>query len=168
MKRFTPIIIVFLLLSCRDILENTPVSFESLPVLNSLIEAGKPVFAHASLTSAMGASKLTGLNDAIVELFVDDEFEELLKPAEGGWFVSPFVAQPGKLYSLRLQVPGYEMVTARSSVPQSFALLDIQHIAIAGKEEHGETYPAVYFTFENSPEDELFNYWSDDLESSDQ
>lgn len=156
MTKYFTIILVFLLFSCRDLVETKPVSVEPLPVLNSLIKAGKPISAHVSLTSGMDTLQLSGLNKAIVELFVEDEFAELLIPGEGGWFVSSLVVQPGKSYSLRLQIPGYETVTARTTIPQPFALLDIHHIAIAGKEEQGETFPAVHLTFENNPEDEHF------------
>jgi hypothetical protein len=156
MTKYFTFIFIFLLFSCRDLVENTPASIEPRPVLNSLIKAGKPISAHVSLTSGMDTLQLSGLNNAIVELFVDDEFAELLIPGEGGWFVSSVIAQVDKAYSFRMQIPGYEMVTARTTIPQSFALLNINHIAIAGKEEQGETFPAIHFTFENNPDDELF------------
>jgi hypothetical protein len=156
MPRYFILVVLLLLFSCRDLVENTPASIEPRPVLNSLIKAGNPISAHISLTSGMDTLPLTGLKDAIVELFVDDEFAEILHSAEVGWFISSVVAQAGKSYSLRLQIPGHEMVTASTTIPQPFALLNINHIAIAGKERHGDTHPAVHFTFENNPEIELF------------
>ncbi len=156
MKKHLILILVLFTFSCRDLVENMPFPSAPRPVLNSLIKAGKPISVHVSLTSAMDTLQLTGMSEAIVELFVDDEFAEILYPEEGGWFISSLVAQAGKTYSLRVQIPGYEMISARTTIPKPSALLGIHHIAIAGKEEQGETYPAVHFTFENNPDEELF------------
>jgi hypothetical protein len=154
--RCLTILFIFLLCSCRDLVEHQPESIEPTPVLNSLLQAGSPIAAHVSLTQMMDSKPLKGINNATVELFVDEEFVELLHHEEDGWFFSSLIAEPGKSYSFRLQISGFEPVTASTYIPQSCRLLNVHHIAIAGKEEQGETYPAVHFTFENNPKEELF------------
>jgi hypothetical protein len=155
-QRWLAILFVIFLFSCRDLVEYTPVSIEPEPVLNSLLKAGNPVAAHVSLTQMMDGKPLKVVNNATVELFVDSVFVELMQPEEDGWFFSSVIAEPGKVYLLRLQIPGHDQVTASTVIPSPSRLLKVHHIAIAGKEEQGETYPAVHFTFNNNPEEELF------------
>jgi hypothetical protein len=156
MTKYFTIILIFLLLSCRDLVETTPASITPKPVLNSLLKAGNPVAVHLSLTRMMDAKQIKGIQDATVELFIDEEFVELMQYEEGGWFVSDAIAHAGKSYSFRVQIHGHEIVSAQTKIPEPYALLNIEHIAIAGREEQGETYPAVHFTFENNPGKELF------------
>lgn len=142
--------------SCRDLVDADVPDFPPVPVLNAILVDGKPIEAHVSIASKLDTIELPGISNAVLELYKDNEFVEIMSHSENGWFVSGHYAQSGKTYALHLSIECYETVTAHCNVPAPAALLSYEHVSIAGKDEEGLTYPSISFSFENNPDKELF------------
>lgn len=166
-------LLVLLLPSCRDLVDKEAPDFDPLPAINSIIVQGQPIEAHISLASPLDTMQMRGIENASVALFEDDVFIGLMQHAQNGWFTTPHIAQAGKSYSFHLNMEGHETVKASCTLPLPSALLGFEHISIAGKNNEGLTYPAISFTFENNPSQDLyfearirlFTYWEDESEA---
>jgi len=146
----------FLLISCRDLVENESPEFPPVPVINGILRAGSPVAVHVSLASKLDTTQLNGLEDAVVELYVNDEFRELMQPMSAGWFMADELVQDGVRYTCKLFIPGFEMAQASTTIPAPKSIRDIKHISIAGKDSEGMSFPGIQFTFENDPSSDLY------------
>lgn len=149
-------LLVILLPSCRDLVDKEAPDFDPLPAINSIIAHGQPIEAHISLASPLDTMQMRGIENASVSLFEDDVFIGLMQHAQNGWFTTPHIAQAGKSYSFHLNMEGHETVKASCTLPLPSALLGFEHNPMAGKDYEGLTYPAISFTFENNPSQDLY------------
>ena len=136
--------------SCRKLVQSDFPDFAPAPVVNSFLSADSLLKVHISLASKLDTNELKGLDNAQVQLYVDEVFKELLTSKGNGVFNSTTIVEPLKKYECRVAIPGYETVSCSTSIPKPSHLRDITSIAIAGKDQEGMTYPAVKFTFSNN------------------
>jgi hypothetical protein len=152
-KIFPKLILFFLLLastSCRKIVQSEFADFKQVPTVNSFLSADSLLKVHISLASKLDTNELKGLDNAQVQLYVDDVFKELLTSNGNGFFISTTIVEPLKKYECKVDIPGYETVSCSNTIPKPSHLRDIIHISVAGKDQEGMTYPAVKFTFSNT------------------
>lgn len=147
---FLPFLPILLLYSCRKLVQSDFPHFAPVPVVNSILAADSLLKVHISIASKLDTNELKGLDNAQVQLYVDDVFKELLTSTGNGVFTSTTIVEPLKKYECRVDIPGYETVICSNSIPKPSHLWDIIHISVAGKDQEGMTYPAVKFTFSNS------------------
>ena len=150
MKISTLIVLLFLF-SCSKLVQDEFPYFPQTPVINSILVAGNSLKLHVSLTSKIDTTLLPVVNDATVFLYVNSEYAEQLSFVEKGIYESSVIIKEGNVYNCEINIPGYETVSVCDTVPISSRILNIKHIKNAGKNEEGQTYPAVEFTFENKP-----------------
>ena len=141
---------ITLIFSCRKLVQSDFPDFKQVPTVNSFLKADSLLKVHISLASKLDTNELKGLNNAQVQLYVDDVFKELLTSSVNGVFISTTLVEPLKKYECRVDIPGYETVSCSNTIPKSSHLRDIIHISVAGKDQEGMTYPAVKFTFSNA------------------
>ncbi|MFZ4726450.1 MAG: DUF4249 family protein, partial [Paludibacter sp.] len=147
---------ILLLSSCRKLVQSDFPDFKQVPTVNSFLSADSLLKVHISLASKLDTNELKGLENAQVQLYVDDVFKELLTSAGNGVFTSKTIVEPLKKYECRVDIPGYESVSCISSIPKPSHLRDIIHISVAGKDQEGMTYPAVKFTFSNTKNEKSY------------
>ncbi|MFP4367333.1 MAG: DUF4249 domain-containing protein [Bacteroidales bacterium] len=143
---------MFIFAGCYEKVDWDAPPFESKPVMNSILVAGKPVKVHVSLAVPYGANKSIIVEDAEVNLFVDGVFAETLVYQEEGNYQSQLVAEIDKEYVCEVHVDNYPVVRGSTIIPKPVKILGIEHINIAGVDEEGLTFPAVKITFENNPD----------------
>lgn len=137
--------------SCREFVTDEFHDFTPVPTVNSILIAGEPVTVHVSLAGKLDTAMLTLVDNAIVSLYVDGEFEEILIPAGDGFYVSSVNGEPSRKYSCNVSVPGYPEITCEDMIPALPVISGIEHIDEAGKDEEGHSYPAIRITFQNDP-----------------
>jgi len=150
---------IFLLLlfpSCRKLVQSDFPDFKQVPTVNSFLKADSLLKVHISLSSKLDTNELKGLNNAQVQLYVDDIFKEFLTSSGNGFFVSTTIVEPLKKYECKVDIPGFETVNCSNTIPKPSHLRDIIHISVAGKDQEGMTYPAVKFTFSNNPAEKQY------------
>jgi hypothetical protein len=159
MKFFLNITLVLILLastSCRKLVQSDFPDFKQVPNVNSFLKADSLLKVHISLASKLDTNELKGLDNAQVQLYVDDVFKELLTSSGNGYFTSTTLVEPARKYECRVDIPGYETVICSNIIPKPSHLRNIIHISVAGKDQEGMTYPAVKFTFSNNPDEKQY------------
>jgi hypothetical protein len=141
---------LFLISSCRKLVQSDFPDFKQIPTINSILSVDSTVKIHVSLASRLDTNQLKGLDNAQVKLYVDDIFEELLSPAGNGLFSSTLKVEPSRKYFCEVQIPGFETASCSTFIPKPSKIKDIIHIPVAGKDQEGMTFPAVKFTFRNN------------------
>jgi len=153
---FLLLAILSLLASCRTLVQDEFPDFEQKPSLNALFSAGDTLKVHVSLASKLDSTRLTVVENAAVDLYVDQVFKEQFTYTQNGIYASTVIAEPQKEYSCKVNVPGFEAIECSQVLPSKPNIISIEHINIAGKDEEGTSYPAIKLTFENSFEREAF------------
>lgn len=159
MKNFLNITLVGILLastSCRKLVQSDFPDFKQVPTVNSFLKADSLLKVHISLASKLDTNELKGLDNAQVQLYVDDVFKEFLTSTGNGIFTSTTLVEPSKKYECKVDIPGYETVSCSNTIPKPSHLRDIVHVSVAGKDQEGMTYPAVKFTFSNNPAEKQY------------
>jgi hypothetical protein len=147
---------LFSLFSCRKLAQSDFPDFKQVPTVNGILVADSLLNVHISLASKLDTNELKGLDNAQVQLYVNDVFKENLIAAGNGFFTSTTIVEPLKKYKCKVDIPGYEPVSCLCSIPKPSHLRDITHISVAGKDYEGMTYPAVKFTFSNTKNEKSY------------
>jgi len=158
--------------SCRQMVQDEFPDFNLVPVVNSTLEAGKPVSVHVSMAGKLDTFQLTAASNALVLLYVDNTFADTLTYSETGYYTSSVLVDENKVYKCEVTVPGFDMVSATDSIPFSIRLMNIEHISYGGKNEEGTIFPTLKLTFSNNEKklcyyevDIRFEY-GDDIENA--
>jgi hypothetical protein len=148
----TPVFATLLFAGCYEKVDWDFPPFQSKPVMNSILVAGKPVKVHVSLAVPFGANKSIIVEDAEVNLFVNGVFAETLLYQGAGNYQSQLVAEIGKEYVCQVHLDNYPVAIGSTTIPQPVKILEFEHINVAGVDEEGIKFPAVKITFENDPD----------------
>ncbi len=141
-----------LLVSCHSIVQTEFPDFEQEPVVNSILRAGDKIRVQLSTTKKIGNADFEFLNNAEIRVFANDEFIETLINQNDGYYVSKTIVKPQTTYTFLIEIPNFETVTCKDSLPNVPDIIDVKHITKAGKDEEGAYYPAVEITFKNNPD----------------
>ena len=148
--------ILVLTISCRDKVQDTFPDFENKLVLNSILIKDSVLNVHLSLTRPIDNSDFPTVNNATVKLYIDGVFSEDLTSVGNGLYSSTTIVEPEKEYRCEAFVDGYDKVYATTIIPEATTLTDIIHIENVGKNDEGQTYPALRFTFNNTQETQYY------------
>ena len=135
--------------SCREIIPETYYDFNALPVVNAYLIDGQVLNVNVSMSDILDENQLTFIDNARIELFVNDDYLEDLYYVENGEYKSTTVLKSGNKYMCKVIVPDFDTIICEQTVPERAALLDITHINIAGKDEEGVSFPAIEISFKN-------------------
>lgn len=123
---------------------------------------------HVYLTQSSpltGSAQMVSINDAHVELYLEDSLKEIL-PFVGtdtansfGSYQSQLTPLPGKKYSLRITHPVYGVVTADDVVPQIPDITSFNLISFKDSVMHGSA--EFSFSFNDKPGEDFYriNIW---------
>ena len=141
---------------CRKLVDYEYQNFTRTPAINSIIKAGEPLTVHVSIATNFNETEITGIDNAVVNLYADDEFIEQLTLSGNGIYVSETTAQTLKKYEYRVIIPGFSVAVCKAFIPEETSITEIEHISVAGKDTEGTTYPAIKFTFHSIPSEEQY------------
>ena len=116
--------------------EEVTLDFEmakSTLVLSSSFFPNQPVVLQVSATRPRGSSPVQAISDATVLLYEGSELAEELtyvppreSEAEGTYRTKAFKPQIGHQYTIHVSAPGYDPVSAVSSIPEPVAITNLQ------------------------------------------
>ncbi len=151
MKLITIYIVFSILLfsNCRKLVQDEFPDIQRTPVINSLLIADSIVKLHVSLTSKMDTTHLEYVDNAVINLFINNAFKESLSYLDNGIYQSKTIVKPGNTYSCEINIPGYNDIFCEDSIPYPTTIDEINHINMAGKNEEGLSHAAVNFSFSN-------------------
>jgi len=139
------------LYSCRELVQDEFPDFAPVPTVNSILVAGELLKVHVSLAGKLDSNRLALVDNAEVLLYVNEEYKETLNNINEGIYSSSIVVEPLKTYRCEVSIPGYQTVSCSEALPEPAKISNIVHTNKAGIDEEGMTYPAITFSFSNSP-----------------
>jgi hypothetical protein len=145
-----------LLNSCKKEVIQDIIEFNPIPAINAFLVEGDTLKVNVSLAERLDSTQLSFVNNAVVDLYVNDQFLEELKYVSDGVYKSKTIIEPLLKYTCKVQVPGYKIVECSQIVPSVPVIKKIDHINVAGKDEEGTSYPAIKLSFENNPDEITF------------
>ncbi len=155
--RFFSMILAFLtLLSCREKVNWQFPEFEPTPTINSIIVNGSRIAVHVSYAEKFAASPLTLVEDATVNLFINNLYAETLTYQGNGYYFSNQIAEPDVEYKCEVTVPTFPLISCTTIIPKPQNIIRVEHINKAGVNEEGATYPAVKVTIGNNSNENLY------------
>jgi len=140
-----------LVTSCHTLTSDQFPEFNPVPTVISFFAEGDTLKVHVSLAEKLDVTPLGVVDDAIVDLYINDAFAETLKFVNKGIYTSSTIVKPETKYHCKVKVPGYEQVECTEIIPAKPTIKNIEHINIAGYDVDGRNYSAVKVTFENDP-----------------
>ncbi|MDO8898694.1 MAG: DUF4249 domain-containing protein [Bacteroidales bacterium] len=149
--RCTILLIMLFLSSCREKVYDDFPPFDKVPTVNSFLTRDSVIAVHVSMATKIEKGSIDGVDNAIVRVFSDNGVDMALLPEGDGWYKASLSVETGETYHCEVTVPGFSTVFSSPQIPSEPVFLNLQHIAIAGKDEEGTTYPAINFTFNNNP-----------------
>lgn len=151
MKRlFWLVALLFLLVSCRELVLDEFPSFNQKPALNAILRTGETLLVHVSLADKLDTNQINVVSNARVDVYLDNEFAHTMNYVANGVYSSNLIVDPLKEYTCKINVPGFDEIISSQLIPAKPSITAIEHINIAGKDEEGTSYPAVKITFRNN------------------
>ncbi len=155
------IFICFLLMltlsfSCKKVIQNEFPDIVQTPVVNSIIKADSTISVNVSLSGKLDETKLEFVDNAVVTIFIDGYFAETLTYDTKGMYRSSIIAEPGKKYSCKVEVPGYEVLNCSTNIPAPMEISSVEHKNIAYVDAEGTLCPSLTITFDNNPDTTLY------------
>jgi hypothetical protein len=136
--------------SCREIIPETFPEFTPVPTINAYLIEGDTLKVNVSLAEKVDTQRLGFVEDANVDLYVNDEFAESLVYVDKGIYQSGCIVQSLNKYTCKVTIPGFDTIICEQVIPALPIIKGIEHINTAGKDEEGTSYPALKVTFKNN------------------
>jgi hypothetical protein len=140
---------LLIIIGCREQVLNEFPDFEQIPTVNSILTAGEALTVHVSMTGKMDTVKLQCVDNANIQLFIDGHFKENLAYTGEGNYLSTEIVKPLATYQCLVDIPGNKTITCFDSVPQANSVYNISMNQFAGKDDEGENYSSITFSFKN-------------------
>jgi hypothetical protein len=141
--------ILFVALSCRELVTDDFPEYPPSPTVNSFLVAGKTIAVNLSMAGKLDSLLLPAINNAEIELFIDGKLTDKLENTGKGNYTSSIVVEPIKTYTCKVIIPEQDTIVCSQTLPEPNPIIKIEHVNIAGRDEEGTTYPAVRITFKN-------------------
>jgi len=159
MKKSVYISLLFcicMLLSCRKLVTDQFPDKVPKPTINSIIQDGKRIQIHVSLSGKIDTIPLSNVENAIVQLFENGVFVEILQYFDNGFYNSTISAKQGKHYAFQVSIPNFETVRSEVYLPNSEFIRKIEHVNNAGRDADGLSCPALRITFTTNPNEQQY------------
>ncbi len=142
--------------SCHALVEDEFPNFSSQPVLNGLLEADSTFRVQVSISANLSDSSPKYVDNARVIIESIQNAPDTLSYSEKGWYVSPCKVLTGETYTCKVSIPGYNLMTAHTTVPVPTDFDSIVFTDVASRGEEGEKISAIEFRIQNNPAEKQF------------
>jgi hypothetical protein len=157
MMRWTWLTFLFLI-SCRELIQDTFEDYPPVPIVNGILEAGKPAEVVLALTGKLDTASLQRVTDAEIALMMDNgPLETLIFVDSLESYRSMALIEAGHDYTLMISIDGFDPITVSQHVPLPTPIVSLAHIDVAGKDEEGRSYSAVLVEFANDPDQRSYH-----------
>ncbi len=136
---------------CIDLVNDEFPPIESIPVVNSIVVMNSNIEVHVSKIVGIDAPAIAFVDNALINLYKDGEFVEMIPLVDRGYYRSNIVATEGSKYSCRVIIPGFDELYCSDSIPAPLSVKITGHTNRAGLNEEGTYYPSINFTFNDDP-----------------
>lgn len=138
--------------SCTKLVQDNFPEVEPKPVLNGILIPNNPVRVHVSLFTDLNDTKIKVIDNAVVSIYIDNEFKGCLNYEGDGFYSSNIMVESLKEYKCIVEVPGYDIISASCFIPEITELSNLKLTQKAYVDEEGRVCPNISFTFNNNPD----------------
>lgn len=150
------ITIILFTLSCKKVVQSEFPDIVQKPVVNSILMQDSTISINVSLSGKLDPYPIEFVENAVVSLYVDDVFQQVLIYDNKGMYNSNIIAQADKKYSCKVEIPGYKTLNCSTIIPHAMEISKVSHKNSAYIDAEGTIYPAVTITFDNNPDTALY------------
>ena len=140
---------LLLLQGCLKLVSDEFPHFPEKPTVNAFLRAGDSLQVNLTFATTIDTSDIKVVDNAKIELYVDNQFVQELKYINNGNYKSTTIVEPGKEYKCIIIVPGSDTIKCRQLVPDITPVLKVEYIDSAGFDEESNVYYAFKLTFPN-------------------
>ncbi len=155
--------VCILFTSCHALVEDEFPDFAKVPVINGLLQADSTFRVQVSLTSNLTDTAPTYVSNARVIIESTVATPDTLAYTEKGWYVSARTVKVGASYTCRAEIPGYNKVSASTTIPYPSKIDSLIFTKNAGRNEEALEISSVEFSIKNNIETKSF--WEVKLKS---
>lgn len=150
--RFVAVLIVIFLFSCTKELDLKIPSLPQKVVVNALFCPDSIMKVYVSLSAGMDEN-IPKVENAVVKLYEDGIFKQLAVHQSDGLYNTFILPKAGKKYRIEVEVSGYEMVWAESTVPPNTLVSSFSCKLLEGTdpEDWGFHNSETKLTFQDDP-----------------
>ena len=149
--------IIFLFSSCHSLVDDEFPNYEPIPVLNSLLLADSTFKVQVSLTANLNDSATILVKNALVIIESNVDTPDTLVYTQKGWYISARTVKAGKSYTCKAIIPGYNTISASTTVPLTTEVRTVIFTDLASRGEEGEKISSFEFTIANNKTQK--QYW---------
>jgi hypothetical protein len=146
------LLVVLSTFSCKKVVQSEFPDIVQKPVVNSILQVDSTLVLNISFNGNLDASKIKQIENATVNIFVDNILTETISNGEDGLYISNIIVEPNKNYSCEIEVPGYKTLTCNAKIPTLSEIVEIVHEPLAYTDPEGTIFPSTHITFENNPD----------------
>lgn len=145
------IVLCFVMVGCTEIVPTNFPVFEAIPTINSILVEGKPFFVKVSLTGGLDSMVLSNVDNASIELYVNQAYAEQLEYVDNGIYTSKTIIESGKEYQCKVFIPDFDTLFCIQCIPLPNPIINVEYLSSAGIDEYGDPYSSTIITFKNDP-----------------
>ncbi|GAB1414963.1 hypothetical protein MASR2M117_03690 [Paludibacter sp.] len=150
------IFLTLIFLSCHDLVDDKFSDFVPVPVMNGLLQADSTFMIQISLAANLSDTMPGHVKDALVIIESQGEAPDTLQHIDEGWYGSTHLVRAGASYTCTAKIPGFNTITARTTVPSPTEIDSIVFTDLAGRGEEGEKISSVAFRLHNDMQNDKF------------
>lgn len=137
--------------ACIDLINDEFPPTEPIPVVNSILVMDSNIEVHVSKIVGIDSTAVPIIDNALINLYKDGEFIEIIPLAGRGIYKSNILAEERSKFSCVIIIPGYDELYCSDSIPAPLSVKITGHTNRAGLTEEGAYYPSIDFTFDDDP-----------------
>lgn len=151
MKSFCcSIFVLFSFISCTSLVEDQFPDTKRIPVLNGCLEQAELLKVHLSFSAKLSDSVPPPVLNAQVIVESTGNSPDTLIYTKDGWYVGSKIVQAGFTYRCSVNIEGYPLLTAQTTVPEPSEIDSVVFTDLVGRSEEGEKISAIEFNINNS------------------
>lgn len=138
---FISLILITFLFSCSKEIEFRHNNVEKKLVLNGLICSDSLISVHLSQTNTILSNEITLISNAIVSLYCNGKYIEILDYTNNGIYKSKNVfPQSDSVYTITAEAEGYPTISATDTVPRKTRIIYGIHSSGSTYDEYGDPH----------------------------
>ena len=143
---------VFILLpSCQEEVDLSIPQYPSKPVVNCVFSPDTSFFISLTQSLPTDQNKMIPLYDGTIHLYENDQWIKTIHHNRNGVYISNTIAEENCDYTIQVEAPEFESLTARSKVPEQSPILKMNHFDSVRIDQNDFYLGRIDVTFKDPP-----------------
>jgi hypothetical protein len=140
---------LFLFSSCGKLIDDTFDDFEPTPIIIGILEADSTFCVTVGITANLSDALPKYADNALVVITSETSMPDTLQYTTNGKYISTRTVKPGETYTCTVQIDGYRIISAKTTVPAPTEINSVNFTEKALRDENGEILSSIDFQIDN-------------------